>query len=312
VAAACGRRLDHRQVDDEREVAVNKVLFGLILGGVLGIFDGLTALFSAPETAPQIAGIVIGSTVKGLVAGAIIGFFARKVRSLPLGLLFGLAVGALFAWLVVYLGGGLYFWEIVVPGAIVGLIVGYATQRYGGGERAPGAATVGCLLALVLAAPALGDHHGHAHGAKVEAASVDAAAALARLKGLAGRWEGTAAGQPGGVVEYRVTGGGNVVMETMFPGTEHEMVSMYHLEGGELVMTHYCTSGNHPRLKLTAADAGGLAFGYAGGSLDPAKDVHVHAGRLGFAEDGVLEATWTFWKNGADNGAAAFVLKRAE
>lgn len=117
---------------------MNKILFGLILGGVLGIFDGLTALFSAPETAPEIVGIVIGSTVKGLVAGAIIGFFARKVRSLPLGLLFGLVVGAFFAWLVTI--GGPYFWEIVIPGAIVGLIVGYATQRYGGAERAPEAA----------------------------------------------------------------------------------------------------------------------------------------------------------------------------
>jgi hypothetical protein len=288
-------------------VAVNKIVLGLVLGGVLGIFDGLTSLLSAPETAPQIVGIVIGSTVKGLVAGAIIGFFARKVRSLAWGLLFGLVVGAFFAWLVTL--GGPYFWEIVIPGAIVGLIVGYATQRYGG-ERAPGAAAAGLLLALALAAPAAG-HGEHAHPAKQPAAP-DAAAALAQLKGLAGRWEGTAAGQPGGVVEYRVTGGGNVVMETMFPGTEHEMVSVYHLEGGELVMTHYCTSGNHPKLKLTGADAGGLAFGYAGGSFDPGKDVHVHAGRLTVEDDGVLEADWTFWKDGADNGTATFVLRRAE
>lgn len=113
---------------------MNKVLFGLILGGVLGIFDGLTALFSAPETAPEIVGIVIGSTVKGLVAGALIGYFARKVRSLAWGIVFGVAVGAFFAWLVTI--GGPYFWEIVIPGAIVGLIVGYATQRYGGSQAA--------------------------------------------------------------------------------------------------------------------------------------------------------------------------------
>lgn len=287
---------------------MNKVVFGLVLGGVLGIFDGLTALLSAPETAPQIVGIVIGSTVKGLVAGAIIGFFARKVRSLAWGLVFGLVVGAFFAWLVTL--GGPYFWEIVIPGAIVGLIVGYATQRYGGGERAAGAAAAGVLLALALALPAAG-HGEHAHPAK-DAAAPDAAAALARLKSLAGRWEGTAAGQPGGAVEYRVTGGGNVVIETLFPGSEHEMVSVYHLEGGELVMTHYCTSGNHPKLELTAADEGGLTFGYAGGSFDAGRDVHVHAGRLTFREDGGLQADWTFWKDGADNGTAAFVLKRVE
>jgi hypothetical protein len=73
---------------------------------------------------------VVGSTVKGLLAGALIGFFARKVHSLPLGILFGLAVGLGLAYLVV-LAGNPYFWEIMLPGGAVGLIVGYATQRFG-------------------------------------------------------------------------------------------------------------------------------------------------------------------------------------
>ena len=41
---------------------MNKPVFGVLLGGFLGIFDGLTALISAPEVAPQIIQIVIGST----------------------------------------------------------------------------------------------------------------------------------------------------------------------------------------------------------------------------------------------------------
>ncbi|HSF41784.1 MAG TPA: hypothetical protein VLT87_18430 [Thermoanaerobaculia bacterium] len=107
---------------------MNKPLFGLLLGGVLGIFDGLSALISAPETRPEIVGIVIGSTFKGLIAGVLIGYFARKVKSLPLGILFGLIVGGLLAWLVTL--GGPYFWEIVLPGSLVGVIVGYATQKH--------------------------------------------------------------------------------------------------------------------------------------------------------------------------------------
>ena len=107
---------------------MNKPLFGLILGGILGVFDGLTALLSAPETRTQIVGIVIGSTFKGLVAGLLIGFFARKVKSLPLCILFGLAVGALFAYFVTL--GTPYFWKIILPGSVVGIIVGYATQRH--------------------------------------------------------------------------------------------------------------------------------------------------------------------------------------
>lgn len=114
---------------------MSKPVFGLLLGGILGVFDGLTALISAPQTRPEIVGIVIGSTVKGLIAGVLIGFFARKVKSVPLGILFGLVVGGLLAYGVVLMGNP-YFWEIVLPGSIVGLIVGYATQRHGE-TRAP-------------------------------------------------------------------------------------------------------------------------------------------------------------------------------
>jgi hypothetical protein len=107
---------------------MNKIVFGLVLGGVLGIFDGLSALVSAPETRPVIVGIVIGSTIKGLLTGVLIGVFARKVNSLPLGILFGFAVGIFLAFLVAL--GNHYYVQVMLPGAILGVIVGYATQKY--------------------------------------------------------------------------------------------------------------------------------------------------------------------------------------
>jgi hypothetical protein len=113
---------------------MSKPILGLLLGGILGIFDGLSALISAPETAPGIVDIVIGSTVKGLIAGVLIGWFSKKVDSMPLALAFGLLVGAALAglvvWLQVAMGQPAYVWEIVLPGSIVGLIVGVATQRW--------------------------------------------------------------------------------------------------------------------------------------------------------------------------------------
>jgi hypothetical protein len=113
---------------------MKKPLLGLLLGGVLGVLDGLSAMISAPEVAPQLATIVLGSTFKGLVAGLAIGFFARRFRSLPLGIVAGLAIGVVMA-LPFALGtdpttGEQYFWEIMLPGALTGMIVGFATQRY--------------------------------------------------------------------------------------------------------------------------------------------------------------------------------------
>jgi Na+/proline symporter len=115
---------------------MNKPLLGLLAGAGLGILDGLTALVSAPETAPDIAMIVVGSCGKGLVAGLIIGFFARKVSNLAAGIIFGVVMSALVTWPIAIApqptnNNEPYFWEIIIPGMIVGLIVGFVTQRYG-------------------------------------------------------------------------------------------------------------------------------------------------------------------------------------
>jgi hypothetical protein len=112
-----------------RRKLMSKPVLGLVLGGILGIFDGLTAWFT-PAVRDQLLFIVIGSTIKGLIAGIAIGYFARQYRSLPLGIIVGLAVGAALAFFIAYLQGEHYF-AIMLPGSLLGLIVGFATQRYG-------------------------------------------------------------------------------------------------------------------------------------------------------------------------------------
>ncbi len=112
---------------------MNKILLGIVLGGILGIFDGLTAWFT-PAVRNGMMGIVVGSCFKGIIAGFLIGFFARKVHSLALGIVFGLAVGLFLAFIIAQLQHGYYF-QIMLPGGMVGLIVGYATQRYGASPR---------------------------------------------------------------------------------------------------------------------------------------------------------------------------------
>ena len=108
---------------------MSKPVFAMVLGGILGVFDGLTALVTGgPEIPAMIGTIVAGSTFKGVVAGLIVGLVARKTQSIPIVVGVGLAVGAFFAYLVTL--GGPYFWEIILPGAIVGLVVGFATVRY--------------------------------------------------------------------------------------------------------------------------------------------------------------------------------------
>ena len=132
---------------------MKKPVFGMLLGGLLGIPDGLSALVSAgddPNVRAGIVGIVIGSTVKGLITGLLIGWFARKTSSLPLAIVFGLVVGLALAFCVSLLqtaaGQPAYYWQIMTPGAILGIIVGYATVNHreaGSGRPEAGIGTAG-------------------------------------------------------------------------------------------------------------------------------------------------------------------------
>ncbi|MGH9540223.1 MAG: hypothetical protein ACRD3H_20020 [Terriglobales bacterium] len=66
------------------------------------------------------------------------------------------------------------------------------------------------------------------------------------LKVLDGAWEGTVKnGQPV-EVDYRLTAGGSALMSEI-KGKE-DMITMFHLDGERLLMTHYCSAGNQPRM----------------------------------------------------------------
>ena len=120
---------------------MNKPVIGLLLGAALGAIDGASAwLYGITEVQAQIATIVVGSTIKGLITGMIAGFFARKVGSVPLGIVFGLIVGLGLSYAVAAMPdeyGKHYYWQIMLPGGVLGAIVGLATQKYG---RAPATA----------------------------------------------------------------------------------------------------------------------------------------------------------------------------
>jgi hypothetical protein len=137
-------------------------------------------------------------------------------------------------------------------------------------------------------------------------APLDAKTAFEKMKSLAGSWRGTIPGHGDpAAVDYRLTGNGTALVETLFPGTPHEMMSVYHLDGDRLVLNHYCAAGNQPNLRLDLArsTADRLQFVFDGGtSLDPAKDNHVHEGWIQFLPGGKLKESWTSFANGVAAG----------
>ena len=112
---------------------MNKVVVGLLFGLLLGAIDGATSWFY-PETHAVIASIMVGSSIKGMIVGGLCGWFARRVQSTGWGIAAGSAFGLLFAFLVAAMDarkGDAHYLEIMLPGFIVGAIVGFLTQKVG-------------------------------------------------------------------------------------------------------------------------------------------------------------------------------------
>jgi hypothetical protein len=142
-----------------------------------------------------------------------------------------------------------------------------------------------------------------------------AAAAFDKLKALAGEWidiDGAFGMKDQVAVTYRVTGGGKTVVETLFAGQPHEMVTVYHQDGRAIALTHYCSAGNQPRMRATTTDGRTLAFAFDGGSnLDPAKDAHMHSGTIEFLGPDRVKAQWVGWDKGKPSGhTPTFNLRR--
>lgn len=128
-------------------------------------------------------------------------------------------------------------------------------------------------------------------------------ASFAKLKALAGTWvEADKDGKPTDKVVsvIKVTAAGSAVHETTFPGQPMEMVSVYHMDGPDLIMTHYCALGNQPRMKAdTKSLPNQIHFAFAGGTnLDPAKDMHMHEATLKFIDADHIELTGVAWVDG--------------
>jgi hypothetical protein len=136
-----------------------------------------------------------------------------------------------------------------------------------------------------------------------------------RMKQLVGKWEGASdMGKEGEKVkvEYRLTAGGSALVETLFPGTQEEMVSVYYDQKGKLAMTHYCMLRNQPYMILRKSDAQTieLVFAKKGNDINPAREKHMHALRITFADNDHITQKWTMFEKGKDTGVVTLMLTR--
>lgn len=143
-----------------------------------------------------------------------------------------------------------------------------------------------------------------------------AQAAFERLKGLEGHWLGRSTMGWKDEVRFDVIARGSVVMETSrfeaHPG--ETMVTMFHLDGDRLLLTHYCVAGNQPRLVASAIEDGGehLSFTFADATGIASRDEgHMDSAEL-FFEAGSLRSVWSWYQDGASRPMEEIRLERAD
>jgi hypothetical protein len=172
------------------------------------------------------------------------------------------------------------------------------------------------LLAAVPLALALlaGGDGGDAAAAAAERARLSRAT-FERLKSLAGEWRGTSSAGWKDEVEIAVIARGTVVMSTSrhaaHPG--ETMVSMHHMDGDRLLLTHYCVAGNQPRLVATGFEDGGrrVSFEFLDGTGLSTRD-EGHMDRVVYElGDAAYSARWSWYQDGEERWMEEIHLERA-
>lgn len=132
-------------------------------------------------------------------------------------------------------------------------------------------------------------------------AEVQSGVALARLKSLAGEWRSV--GQKGehAKLTFEIISGGSAVMERFssdaLPQNSGGMITVYYIDRGELVLTHYCIARNQPHLRATLYDpqTGDLSFEFvSGGNMPTGDEGHMHSARMRFTDDNHLAIEWQY------------------
>jgi len=135
---------------------------------------------------------------------------------------------------------------------------------------------------------------------------------LEPLKFLVGDWQGK--GPDGKVVQasYQLTSGGTSLLETITPGQEPSMTTLYHTDGHHLMLTHYCSLGNQPRMiaDMPKGQVKTLRFAYLDATnLESPTDPHMHKVTFTVQDNDHFTQEWVLSKDGKEM-PKAFTFER--
>jgi len=132
-----------------------------------------------------------------------------------------------------------------------------------------------------------------------------------QLAALEGNWSGKGAeGQPVDV-SFRMTAGGSALMSEIHGHGPENMITMFHLDGDRLIMTHYCGAGNQPRMKVVSADAKSVSFEFFDGTNIAPGAGHMQHVTFSQADANHHTEEWIFVDHGTEH-RETFTLERTK
>ncbi len=170
------------------------------------------------------------------------------------------------------------------------------------------------VVVLLLAVPAilLGQTHAHVDSKSTDVST--ARLAFERFKKLDGKWKGRSTKGWEEDVSYKTIAAGTVVVGTSFDAHPNEtMMTMVHLDGDRLMLTHYCVAKNQPRLVATSFEDEGktITFTFLDGTNLPSRDRgHMDKAIFRFVDDNHVSSKWTWYQNGKESWMEEITLER--
>jgi hypothetical protein len=134
-----------------------------------------------------------------------------------------------------------------------------------------------------------------------------------QLKSLTGSWEGIMDGQPLHV-SLRVTSRGNTLMHEMSGAGPDNPITMVHLDGDRLMLTHYCDAGNQPRMVAKISpDGKTIVFDFLDATnLLSSQEGHMQRVTFNFLDADHHTEKWEFAMAGGKQMGGVLDLKRTK
>jgi hypothetical protein len=133
-----------------------------------------------------------------------------------------------------------------------------------------------------------------------------------RIKKLDGAWRARSTKGWEENQQFHVIAKGSAVTSESIPGANSTgtanaplapMLTVYHMDGDRLLLTHYCEAGNQPRMVATSAEDDGRTVHFSfldATNLASNSAGHMHSVVMTFSDDNHFSERWSWYQNGKE------------